>query len=59
MSHAIYTGEQMATIHLAGGVVCVAVVSRYVLGEPIGMRQLAEFALLIAAVWLIMSDGPK
>lgn len=59
LGHEIYTGAQMATIHLAGGVVCVAVVSRYVLDEPIGLRQVAGFALLIAAVWLIMSDGPK
>jgi len=56
MGHGLFTGAQMATIHLAGGVVCVALVSRYVLGEPLGARQLVGFALLIAAVWLIM--GP-
>ena len=41
-----YSGAQMATFHLAFGVVCVALVSRFVLGEPLTARQLAGFALL-------------
>ncbi len=54
--HGLYTGAQMATIHLAGGVVCVAVVSRFVLGEAFGLRQGAGFALLALAIFLIMGD---
>jgi len=57
MGHGIFTGAQMATIHLAGGVVCVTLVSRFVLGEHLGTRQLVGFGLLIAAVWLIL--GPN
>lgn len=48
-----YTGAQMATFHLAFGVVCVALVSRFVLGEPLTARQLAGFALLILGTVLI------
>jgi uncharacterized protein len=48
-----YSGAQMATFHLAFGVVCVALVSRFLLGEPLTARQLAGFALLIAGTALI------
>lgn len=48
-----YTGAQMATFHLAFGVVCVALVSRYVLGEPLTARQFLGFALLAAGTVLI------
>jgi len=48
-----YTGAQMASMHLAFGAVCVALVSRFVLGEHLGARQAGGFALLTAAVLLI------
>ena len=48
-----YSGAQMATFHLAFGVVCVALVSRFVLGEPLTPKQLLGFALLVAATVLI------
>ncbi len=48
-----YTGAQMASFHLAFGVVCVALVSRFVLGEPMGFRQGVGFALLALATLLI------
>jgi uncharacterized protein (DUF486 family) len=48
-----YSGAQMATFHLAFGVVCVALVSRFVLGEPLTARQLVGFALLVAGTVLI------
>ncbi len=57
IGHGLYTGAQMATIHLAGGVVCVAAVSFFILEEPMGVRQFAGFALLAAGVWLILSEG--
>jgi len=57
MGHGVYSGAQMATIHLAGGVVCVAGVSYFVLKEPMGLRQVAGFALLIVASWLILGDA--
>ena len=48
-----YSGAQMATFHLAFGVVCVALVSRFILGEPLTARQLMGFALLVAGTFLI------
>lgn len=48
-----YTGAQMATFHLAFGVVCVAAVSRYVLGEALTTKQLLGFALLAVGTVLI------
>jgi len=58
MGHGMYTGAQMATIHLAGGVVCVAGVSYFVLNEPMGLRQIAGFMLLAAGTWLILGQAP-
>lgn len=48
-----YSGAQMATFHLAFGVICVAVVSRFFLGEALTTRQLLGFALLVVATVLI------
>jgi uncharacterized protein len=48
-----YSGAQMATFHLAFGVVCVALVSRFVLGERLTPSQLVGFALLAVATVLI------
>jgi uncharacterized protein (DUF486 family) len=48
-----YTGAQMASLHLAFGVVAVAFVSRFVLGERLTPTQLLGFALLAAATVLI------
>lgn len=48
-----YTGAQMASLHLAFGVVAVAFVSHYVLGERLTQMQVAGFALLACATVLI------
>ncbi len=48
-----YTGAQMASFHLAFGVVAVAVVARFVLGERLTPLQWAGFALLAVATLLI------
>lgn len=52
--HGTYTGAQMASFHLASGVVCVALVSRYVLGEPLHPHHLAGFGLLTAGMVLLL-----
>ena len=57
MGHGTWSGAKMATIHLAGGVVFVALVSHYMLGEVLGTQQLVGFALLIVSIVLIMSGG--
>lgn len=49
-----YSGAQMASFHLAGGVVCVALISHYLLGERLGATQLVGFALLAVSMLLIM-----
>jgi len=48
-----YSGAQMASLHLAFGVVCVALVSRFVLDERISIPQTLGFVLLAAAIILI------
>ncbi len=49
-----FTGAQMASFHLVSGVVCVAVVSRYLLGEPLDARQVFGFGLLAVAMLLVL-----
>ncbi|ADV83108.1 DMT family protein [Terriglobus saanensis] len=49
-----YSGAQMASFHLAGGVICVALISHYLLGERLGAIQLFGFVLLAVAMVLIM-----
>jgi uncharacterized protein len=48
-----YNGAQMASFHLAFGVVCVALVSYFVLDERLSVSQLLGFALLAVATVLI------
>jgi uncharacterized protein (DUF486 family) len=49
-----FTGAQMAAFHLCSGVVCVAVVSRFVLDEKWGGRQILAFVFLAAGMWLLL-----
>jgi cytosine deaminase len=51
-----YSGAQMATFHLAFGVVCVALVSRFVLGERLTPVQICGFVLLVVATLLITHE---
>src|SRR5262249_59294561 len=53
-----YSGAQMASFHLAFGVVCVALVSRFVLGERLVLSQLLGFVLLAVALCLLSSFRP-
>ena len=55
MGKGIYRGATMASFNLCTGVVCVVVVSRYVLGETLETRQLIGFGLMIVAMLLIGS----
>jgi uncharacterized protein (DUF486 family) len=48
-----YSGGQMASFHLAFGVLCVAFVSRFVLNEQFTTMQFAGFGLLAVAIVLI------
>jgi len=51
--NSIYTGAQMAAFNMAAGVICVALVARLFLREPIRKRQWLGFALMAAAIVLI------
>ena len=52
-----YSGAQMASVHLSSGVVSVALVSVFVLGEELTGRQLAGFALMLASMVLILKSS--
>lgn len=52
--YGVYTGAQMATFNLSSGVICVALVSRFVLREQLSARQLTGFGLMILGVALVM-----
>lgn len=52
-----YNGAQMASFHLAFGVVCVGLVSRFVLHEQFTTTQLLGFVLLGVAIVMITYRG--
>jgi hypothetical protein len=56
MGVGMYTGAQMASFNMASGVICVAVVSRYFLGEPWAMRQFVGFGLMVVSIFLIVGE---
>jgi len=53
----IYSGATMASFNLCSGVICVVLVSRFLLGESMNARQYAGFALMLVAMLLIASQG--
>lgn len=53
------TGGQMAAFRLSAGVVCVALVSRFILGEAFTPTRIAGFALMGVAVVLISSKSER
>ncbi len=58
MGEGTYSGAQMASFHLASGVVCVALVSRWYLGETLSARQWLGFVFMVLAIVLITGQGP-
>lgn len=59
LGHKIYTGAQMAAFRLCSGVICVAIVSRLLLGEDLSPRKLFGFGLMIVAMALIARKSPQ
>lgn len=55
MGHGTYTGGEMAAFNLCSGVLCVAIVSRLFLKEPMNRRQFAGFGLMAIAIVLVVS----
>ena len=58
LGYRFYTGAQMAAFRLCSGVVCVALVARFVLGEELTPRKLVGFGMMIVAMALIASERP-
>jgi len=55
MGYGIYQAAQMAAFRLCAGVVWVALVSRYVLGEALTPQKLIGFVVMIVAILLVAS----
>ena len=54
LGYGVYSGAQMASLNLCTGVVCVAGVSVFILGEKLTPRQWFGFALMAVAIFLIV-----
>lgn len=46
--------SEMAAINLSTGVVCIALVSKFFLGEKLGSRKILGFILMIISVMLVV-----
>jgi len=57
--HGTYMGGEMAAMNLGFGVICVALVSRYFLGEVLNRRQIAGFVIMTLAVFLVLYPDPS
>lgn len=53
-----FSGAQMGMFHLCSGVICVALVARFVLGETLHSHQLLGMALLAIGMVLILWRVP-
>jgi hypothetical protein len=52
-----FSGGQMAAFRLSTGVVCIALVSRFALGEPLSPRKVIGFGLMAAAMLLVGKEA--
>lgn len=53
LGYRYFTGGQMGAFRLCTGVVCIAFVSHYVLGEQLTMQKLLGFGIMIVSMILI------
>lgn len=51
----VFTAAQMSAVHLCAGVICVALISRFFLGESLQTHQVAGFALMVVSIGLILT----
>jgi hypothetical protein len=54
LGHGIFSGAQMASIHLVSGALCVLLVSRFVLRESVSASQITGVALLACGLVLVL-----
>ena len=59
LGYNLYTGGQMAAFRLCSGVICVALVSRFLLGEVLNLQKLSGFGLMVVAMILIARKSPN
>ena len=53
--HSSFTGGQMAGFRLCCGVICVALVSHYFLGEAMTTQKILGFVVMMVSIVLILS----
>lgn len=54
-----FSGAQMASIHLGSGIVAVALISAFFLGERISSQQIFGFGLLMVALALVLTGRER
>ena len=50
----VFTGAQVAAMHLGAGIVSVAIVSQFYLGETLSTIQMLGFGLMVVSVLMIV-----
>ncbi len=55
--HGTFSGAQMAAFHLCSGVICVALVSHFILHERLSGMQLSGMALLAVGMFLVLNGS--
>jgi len=50
----VFSGAQMAAMHLGSGVLCVALIAKLYLGEALSWVQAVGFVLMAIAIGLIL-----
>ncbi len=56
MGHGTYSAGAMASFNLCSGVLCVALVARYLLGEHVTARGICGYLLMAFAVVLVVYE---
>ena len=59
LGYKFFTGAQMASFRLCSGVVCVALVSRFFLGEELTGRKLLGLGVMLAAMVCIAIEPSR
>jgi uncharacterized protein (DUF486 family) len=55
--HDTFSGAQMGAFHLCSGVICVALVSRFILGETLRYHQVMGMVLLVCGIALVLRES--
>ncbi|MCL4233584.1 MAG: DMT family protein [Deltaproteobacteria bacterium] len=58
LGYGTYSGAQMAAFHLFSGVICVVLVSKFLLRETLHYHQYIGMGLLALGMVLVLGGGP-